>query len=86
METPTVAKREVTLVTPVLFMPWICDQMALFSKITYSKNALLHLPNFPPQIATLGNCMVIDLPLEGIEQFINDYLHWLPLKPDAMLL
>jgi hypothetical protein len=30
--------------------------------------------------------MVIDLPLEGIEQFINDYLHWLPLKPDAMLL
>ena len=67
METPTIAKREVTLVTPVLFMPWFCNQMALYRKITYSKNALLHLPNFPPQIATLGNCMVIDLPLEGID-------------------
>ena len=86
MESAATTKREVTFVTPVLFMPWVCNQMALYRKITYSKNALLHLPNFPPQIATLGNCMVIDLPLEGIEQFINDYLHWLPLKPDEMLL
>jgi hypothetical protein len=30
--------------------------------------------------------MVIDLPLEGIEQFVNDHLNWLPLKPDAALL
>jgi hypothetical protein len=30
--------------------------------------------------------MVIDLPLENIEQFVNDHLHWLPLKPDAGLL
>jgi hypothetical protein len=56
----------VTFVTPVLFMPWMCDQMALFKKISYNKNDLLHQPNFPPQIATLGHCMVIDLPLENI--------------------
>jgi hypothetical protein len=67
METATVTKKEVTFVTPVLFMPWICDQKALYKKITYSKNALLHLSNIPPHITTLGNCMIIDLPLEGIE-------------------
>jgi hypothetical protein len=56
----------VTFVTPVLFMPWMCDQMALFKTISYNKNDLLHQPTFPPQIATLGHCMVIDLPLENI--------------------
>ena len=53
--------------TPVLFIPWRCDQMALYRKITYTKNALLHKPDFPDHIATLGHCMVIDLPLEAIE-------------------
>jgi hypothetical protein len=76
----------VTFVTPVLFMPWRCDQVALNRKVTYTKNDLLHQPDFPPHIATLGHCMVIDLPLESIEQFVNDHLHWLPLKPDAGLL
>jgi len=76
----------VTFVTPVLFMPWMCDQMALFKKISYNKNDLLHQPNFPPQIATLGHCMVIDLPLENIGQFVSEHLRWLPLKPDAALL
>ena len=55
METPTAATREVTFVTPVLFAPWRCDEVAL------------HQPGFPPQIATLGNCMIIDLPLEHIQ-------------------
>ena len=67
METPTAATREVTFVTPVLFTPWRCDEVALHQKVTYSKNAPLHQPGFPPQIATLGNCMVIDLPLEHIQ-------------------
>jgi hypothetical protein len=60
--------------------------MALYKKISYNKNSLLHRPDFPNHIATLGHCMVIDLPLEGIEQFVNDHLNWLPLKPDAALL
>jgi hypothetical protein len=76
----------VTFVTPVLLSPWRCDQTALNRKISYTKNALLHPPDFPAHIATLGHCMVIDLPLEGIEQFVNDHLNWLPLKPDAALL
>ena len=75
-----------TFVTPVLFMPWMCDQMALYKKMSYTKNALLHKPDFPDHIATLGHCMVIDLPLDNIGQFIKDHLHWLPLKPDANLL
>ena len=86
MESATATQKEVTFVTPVLFMPWMCDQMALFKKISYNKNDLLHQPNFPPQIATLGHCMVIDLPLENIGQFVNDNLYWLPLKSDAVLL
>jgi hypothetical protein len=86
METTNVTKKEVTFVTPVLFKPWICDQISLNKKITYSKNALLHELKFPPQITTLDNCMIIDLPLEDIEKFINDYLQWLPLKSDSVLL
>ena len=72
--------------TPVLFKPWMCNQMALFKKISYCKNDLLHQPDFLPQIATLGHCMVIDLPLENIGQFVSEHLRWLPLKPDAALL
>ena len=29
METTTATKREVTFVTPVLFSPWTCHEMAL---------------------------------------------------------
>jgi hypothetical protein len=60
--------------------------MSLYRKITYTKNNLLHKPDLPLHVATLDHCMVIDLPLEGIEQFVKDHLHWLPLKPDAGLL
>ena len=72
--------------TPVLFTPWRCDQVELNRKVSYARNDLLHRPHFPPHIATLGHCMVIDLPLEGIDHFVSEHLHWLPLKPDAILL
>lgn len=72
MEAEATSQREVTLVTPVLTHPWHFKDSELNKKIIYSKNTPLHKLAVPSQVAKLGRCMVIDLPLDGIENFVSD--------------
>lgn len=90
MEGPTTSnkaeplgKREVTLVTPVITSPWIIDESMLRRQLSFNKNDLLHLMRIPSNVTKLGRTMVIDLPIENIENFVAEQLSWLPLQPDA---
>jgi len=77
--TEPLGNREVTLVTPVLCSPWVIDESRLRRQITFNKNDLLHLMRIPSTVTNLGRAMVIDLPIENIQNFVAEQLHWLPL-------
>lgn len=86
MDTAPPVTKQVTFVTPVVSTPWTVEAAALHNKVTFIKNRHLHSNKFPPWINNLGHAMVIDLPLDGIEAYVTEYLHWLPLLPDGQLL
>jgi hypothetical protein len=83
MEAEAGTQREVTLVTPVLTHPWHYEESALHKRLVYTKGAPLHQLRVPSNVANLGRCMAIDLPLDGIDDFVAQQLHWLPLLPDS---
>ena len=75
-----------TFTTPVITSPWQVDRERLNQKVTYQRGSHLHSDTFPVWCLALGNTMVIDLPLEGIEDYVTTNLAWLPLQHDERLL
>ena len=53
--------------------------------VKYRKGDLLHGKGVPVICRTLPNGMIIDLPIEGIEEFVSNYLQWLNLGSDEDL-
>ena len=55
-------------------------------KVKYKKGELLHEMFIPPECSVLPNTIVIDLPITNIEAYITQFLAWLPLKSDEVLI
>jgi hypothetical protein len=55
-------------------------------KVRYRKGELLHEVTVPEVCRHLPNGMVIDIPIADIEEYMQKFLSWLPIKRDEELL
>ena len=78
--------KEVTFRTPVILGNSHIASRYDKDKIKYRKGDILHENSIPLVCESLHNGMIIDLPVENIEEYVNEFLRWLPLKRVEVLI
>ena len=78
--------KEVIFRTPVIIGSTDLQQHYAAEKVRYRKGDLLHDVTVPEVCQHLPYGMVIDIPVTSIEEYMHQFLSWLPIKSDEELL